>query len=191
MQLPKFGVMVCIQLTHQISSTLSAELVCVQHKIDLYVRYHYFLGHLFPLGSSEMFIWACIFHSYILIMPTCPAWLFILIYHALLSFSFLCSFSVMHLISFIYAFIFIHEFISFISNYITCLYQVFLIYSYQISFMYTFHQKSELLQEYKVYIRINIWSRHHISFKGHMTMTPETEMSNVTQHNGLETTTRS
>ncbi len=111
---------------------------------DLYVGCHYFLGihHLLPFGSYELhvfvhrfFIQAFCFVNSIIhwFVPSFPSRL-----HSVL---FLYSFSCLHLVSFLYSFhscvhchAFHHQ-----------LYNSFKIYSFQVSFIFTFLHNSELL----------------------------------------------
>lgn len=117
---------------------------------DLCAGYHYFLGIHFLLVTLKcMYVivyfslkhFVLCIYLYILMYTICPNHIFILIH----TFILIPYFTLMLTINFISVFIFIREFISFTFKYITYLYEAFLIYSFQISFIFTFLCKSEFL----------------------------------------------
>ncbi len=127
---------------------------------DLYVGYHYFLGiyYLLPFGSSELRVFVnrffiqefCFVHSIIYwFVPSFP--------------------SRLHSVSFLYSFWCLLQCHSCIHS---LLYSFWCI-SLSLSFILTFIHNSELLLKEN---NDKYWKWHHASFKGHVTMTFETDM---------------
>ncbi len=141
---------------------------------DLYVGYHYFLGiyHLLPFGSSELHVFEnrffiqefCFVHSIIYwFVPSFPS--------RLHSVSFLYSLWCLHSISSLYSFHYCIHFHAFQHH----LYNCFKIYSFQVSFIFTFIHNSELLlkEDNDKYLKLvsyqfwrscdnDLWNRHDV-----------------------------